>query len=107
MGGYPLRKKEEGWRTRRVSDLDCRGAQLGRCYEYVETSERWQEMCSEHPCFDALQWPGYDSIHLDIEINGEPVVIQLWKGMVPNVPRSAVLPSRHRRRGWRLPAYSR
>jgi hypothetical protein len=37
-------------------------------------------MCSELPCFDALQWPGYDSIHLDIEINSESVGIQLWKG---------------------------
>ena len=62
------------WNTPTIGYKDSNG------YEYVETSESWQKMCSELPCFDALQWPGYDSIHLDIEINSEPVVIQLWKG---------------------------
>jgi hypothetical protein len=63
------------WNTPTIGYVNSNG------YEYVETSERWQKMCIELPCFDALQWPGYDSIHLeDIEINGEPVVIQLWKG---------------------------
>jgi hypothetical protein len=65
------------WNTPTIGYKDSKG------YEYVETSESWQKMCSELPCFDALQWPGYDSIHLDIEINGEPVVIQLWKGWCP------------------------
>jgi hypothetical protein len=62
------------WNTPTIGYKDSNG------YEYVETSESWQKMCSELPCFDALQWPGYDSIHLDIEINSEPVGIQLWKG---------------------------
>ena len=62
------------WNTPTIGYVDSNG------YAYVETSERWQQMCSVLPCFDALRWPGYDSIHVDIEINGEPVVIQLWKG---------------------------
>jgi hypothetical protein len=49
-------------------------------YSFVEVSENWKQMCSILPCFDALQWPGYASIHLEENINGEPVVIQLWKG---------------------------
>ena len=32
------------------------------------------------PCFDALQWPDYSTTHIDATINGQAVVIQLWKG---------------------------
>ena len=49
-------------------------------YSYVETSERWKELCSGLPCFAALQWPGYATEVVESEIDGEPVVIQLWKG---------------------------
>lgn len=63
-----------GWDTPTIGVVDTRG------YSYVETSERWQVMCRELPCFDALRWPGYDAVHLDIEIDGEPIVVQLWKG---------------------------
>jgi hypothetical protein len=49
-------------------------------YSFVEVSENWKQMCSYLPCFDALQWPGYASIHVDSTINGDAVVIQLWKG---------------------------
>jgi hypothetical protein len=51
-----------------------------RNYSYVETSERWKQQCEQLPCFDALKWPGYDSIHVDMMINGQPGVIQLWHG---------------------------
>lgn len=49
-------------------------------YSYVETSEPWKELCSGLPCFAALQWPGYATEVVETEIDGEPVVIQLWKG---------------------------
>jgi hypothetical protein len=51
-----------------------------RGYTYVETSESWKELCRVLPCFDALQWPDYASKHVDDVIDGQPVVIQLWKG---------------------------
>jgi hypothetical protein len=49
-------------------------------YSYVETSLLWKQLCSILPCFDALQWPDYASTHIGDVINGQPVVIQLWKG---------------------------
>ncbi len=47
---------------------------------YVENSEDWKQLCEQLPCFDALEWPGYDAFRVETEIRGEPVVIQLWKG---------------------------
>ncbi|MGH3941920.1 MAG: hypothetical protein ACRDTG_25530 [Pseudonocardiaceae bacterium] len=49
-------------------------------YSYVETSERWKELCTILPCFLALQWPGYSTTIVEDTIEGQPVVIQLWKG---------------------------
>ena len=49
-------------------------------YRYVEVSEAWKQMCTVFPCFDALQWPGYASTHVEAEIDGQAVVFQLWKG---------------------------
>lgn len=60
--------------TPTIASTDSRG------YSFVETSEQWQRMCSVLPCFDALRWPGYDAVSIESTINGEPVVIQLWKG---------------------------
>ncbi|GAA2511309.1 hypothetical protein Ahu01nite_067480 [Winogradskya humida] len=57
-----------------VRTVDDRG------YSYVETSERWKLLCQELPCTTALQWPGYATTTAEITINGEQVVIQLWKG---------------------------
>jgi len=51
-----------------------------RGYQYDETSDPWKQMCTAFPCFGALQWPGYASIWIEDRINGQPVVIQLWKG---------------------------
>jgi hypothetical protein len=50
---------------------------------YDETSESWKELCQAFPCFDALQWPDYATTHVDTTINGQAVVIQLWKGWCP------------------------
>jgi hypothetical protein len=50
---------------------------------YNETSESWKAMCLAFPCFEALQWPGYASAVVEDVIDGQPVVIQLWKGLCP------------------------
>ena len=49
-------------------------------YQYDETSERWKQLCTDIPCFAALQWLGYATQVREGRIDGQPVVIQLWKG---------------------------
>jgi len=52
-------------------------------YNFDETSESWKELCQSFPCFLALQWPGYATGICEDKIDGEPVVIQWWKGWCP------------------------
>lgn len=52
-------------------------------YMCDETSESWKVLCQQFPCFWALQWPGYATDVIDTIIDGQPVVIQLWKGYCP------------------------
>jgi len=52
-------------------------------YMCDETSETWKILCQQFPCFWALQWPGYATDVIDTTINGQAVVIQLWKGYCP------------------------
>jgi hypothetical protein len=49
-------------------------------YEYVETSEHWKDKCFTLPCFEAMYWPGYDTKVFKETINGQEVIVQLWKG---------------------------
>jgi hypothetical protein len=49
-------------------------------YKYVETSDDLKEAAAALPCFSALEWPDYASTIVEDNINGKPVVIQLWKG---------------------------
>jgi hypothetical protein len=49
-------------------------------YRYVETSDWWKKACSVLPSFAALHWPDYSTKVIDDTINGQPRVIQLWKG---------------------------
>ena len=49
-------------------------------YKYVETSPDLKAAAATLPCFEALHWPDYATKVFDDEINGKPVVIQLWKG---------------------------
>jgi hypothetical protein len=49
-------------------------------YHYVENAEWWKKACAVLPCFDALQWPDYATKSVGIIVDGQPVVIQLWKG---------------------------
>lgn len=50
---------------------------------YSETSETWKQLCSGFPCFAAIQWPGYASTVVETVIDGQAVVVQLWKGLCP------------------------
>lgn len=52
-------------------------------YKYTETSDGWNAQCAGLPCFAALHWPDYDTHVLGDVIDGEPMVIQLWKGWCP------------------------
>src|SRR5438046_3471101 len=52
-------------------------------YHYDETSVWWKELCTAFPCFAQLQWPDYASTVVEDIIDGQAVVIQLWKGWCP------------------------
>ena len=49
-------------------------------YRFNETTEKWKQLCSVLPCFPLVRWPGYPTKVIEDEINGKPVIIQLWKG---------------------------
>jgi hypothetical protein len=49
-------------------------------YRFNETTEKWKQLCAVLPCFPLVRWPGYPTKVIEDEINGKPVVIQLWKG---------------------------
>jgi hypothetical protein len=49
-------------------------------YHYEETSDDWKLACSVLPSFAALRWPGYETAVVEDTIDGQAVVIQLWKG---------------------------
>jgi hypothetical protein len=65
---------------------------LDRGYSYNETSESWKQLCTIFPCFYALQWPGYASDIVEDVIDGQAVVIQLWKGLCPKFLGSRFFP---------------
>lgn len=54
-------------------------------YKYVETADWFKKACSVLPCFAALRWPDYPTKVIDDTINGNPRVIQLWKGWCPQL----------------------
>lgn len=81
--GHPL------WASNTVQNLLTPTCQYTDAtgYQYDETSEQWKQLCTAFPCFAALHWPGYDTKVIDttpdgqpLVIEGEPVVVQLWKG---------------------------
>lgn len=49
-------------------------------YHFVETSPEWKELCTVLPCFKQVAWPDYATEVREVEIDGKPLVIQLWKG---------------------------
>lgn len=52
-------------------------------YGYVEVAEWLKDVASNFPCSAVMEWPGYDTEIVEDTINGQPVVIQLWKGWCP------------------------
>jgi hypothetical protein len=76
------------WASNTVQDFNSPTFQYTDAsgYKYDETSEQWKQLCTNLPCFALLQWPGYSTQVVDmmngqpLTINGQPVVIQLWKG---------------------------
>jgi hypothetical protein len=70
------------WASNTVQDFNSPTFQYTDAsgYQYNETSERWKQLCTAFPCFLALQWPGYATQVREDIIDGQPVVIQLWKG---------------------------
>jgi hypothetical protein len=54
--------------------------QDGRGYWFCETSDWWKGMCANLPCFPELQWPDYATKYYEVNLKGEPAVIQVWKG---------------------------
>jgi hypothetical protein len=52
-------------------------------YEFVETSDEWNRACRPLPCFAELYWPGYATAVRELDINGVPAIVQLWKGFCP------------------------
>jgi hypothetical protein len=72
------------WASQSAQDLMAPTIRYGSGgYSYNETSESWKEMCTAFPCFWALQWPGYATDVIEDVIDGQAVVIQLWKGLCP------------------------
>jgi hypothetical protein len=57
----------------------------GRGYEYVETSDWLKQVCTLLPCFKALEWPDYSTDVVTDVIDGQDVIIQLWKGWCPKL----------------------
>jgi hypothetical protein len=82
------------WSTDTIQDFHTPAVEIvdENKYSYVETSESWKALCSQLPCFTALQWPGYSTLVIDEEIDGEQVVIQLWKGWCPQLFGSSTFP---------------
>lgn len=70
------------WASNTVQDFSSPtfGYNDANGYSFVETSEWWKQDCTAFPCFAALHWPGYATQVVEDTINGQPVVIQLWKG---------------------------
>jgi hypothetical protein len=52
-------------------------------YEFVETSDDWNQRCQSLPCFAQIYWPGYATAVVRQRIGGVDAVIQLWKGYCP------------------------
>jgi hypothetical protein len=61
-------------------------------FDFDETSDEWKVMCQALPCFAALHWPDYSTKVVEDRINGQAVVIQLWKGFCPQFLNAANFP---------------
>lgn len=70
------------WASNTVQNWSCPTFRYtaGNGYHFNETSESWKDLCRNLPSFAALTWPDYATKVIRTEIDGEQVVIQLWKG---------------------------
>jgi hypothetical protein len=70
------------WASNTVQDFNSPTFQYTDAsgYKFDETSEQWKQMCTSFPCFALLEWPGYATQVVETTIEGQAVVIQLWKG---------------------------
>jgi hypothetical protein len=70
------------WASNTVQDFNSPTFQYTDAsgYKFDETSEQWKQMCTSFPCFALLEWPGYATQVVETTIEGQTVVIQLWKG---------------------------
>lgn len=50
-----------------------------------ETSEKLKELCQLFPCSRLMHWPGYDTLVFEDRVDGQDIVIQLWKGFCPQL----------------------
>jgi hypothetical protein len=57
-----------------IQATDARG------YHFVETADWWKKACEPLPSFAEVWWPDYSTKIVEDTIDGNPVVIQLWKG---------------------------
>jgi hypothetical protein len=78
------------WETNTKPDFSSPTFQSvdARGYEFVETSEWLKNFVSGLPCSLIMQWPGYASTIVEDQIDGQDVVIQLWKGWCPHAFRN-------------------
>jgi hypothetical protein len=76
VAGQPL------WASGTVQDWSSPTVRYGdnRNYLFDETSESWKQLCSNLPCFMALQWPDYTTAKFEVTLKGQSAVIQVWKG---------------------------
>lgn len=49
-------------------------------YHYTETAAWFKQVCEGFPCFFVIGWPDYETQIYETVIDGQPVVLQLWKG---------------------------
>lgn len=71
---YSTNLPSPDWGAYTYQYTDARG------YSYDETSEYWKQLCQILPCSLALAWPGYETSAQKVTLQGQPAVIQLWRG---------------------------
>jgi hypothetical protein len=61
-------------------------------YNYDSTSTMWKGLCNDLPCDTVMAWSGYATAIKEVEIAGQPAVIQCWKGLCPDLVAHIELP---------------